>query len=184
MAFLGSKFEPVPGSSVQTNSAPAPLWLLVRVNVLQGWRRLLSVREQSRLLTGIIVLFLGGYLGPGSTLPYVGILISMFWFFLKLGMMICLNIWIRGTWPRVRVDQLMGFAWKILLPMSLINILAAGCWYKYVAAFPNRADGVLAWFICAVFLLVCYVLLSTFGFRQTVKKREYRDSEGKLIATV
>jgi len=41
---------------------PAPLRLLVRVNLLQSWRRLLSVREQSRLLTGLIALFLGGYL--------------------------------------------------------------------------------------------------------------------------
>jgi len=35
-------------------------------------------------------------------------------------------VWLRGTFPRLRVDQLMGFAWKFLLPLSLINILAAG----------------------------------------------------------
>jgi NADH-quinone oxidoreductase subunit H len=37
-------------------------------------------------------------------------------------------VWLRGTFPRLRVDQLMGFAWKFLLPLSLINILAAGIW--------------------------------------------------------
>ena len=62
----------MPGNSVQTNSAPAPLWLLLRVNALQSWRRLLSVREQSRLLTGIIVLFIGGYLGLSFWLFYHG----------------------------------------------------------------------------------------------------------------
>ena len=71
-AFPGFNFEPVPGNSVQTNCAPTPLWLLLRVNVRQGWRRLLSVREQSRLLTGIIALFLGGYLALSFWLFYHG----------------------------------------------------------------------------------------------------------------
>ena len=62
----------MPANSVQTNTAPAPLWLLVRVNVLQSWRRLLSVREQSRLLTGIIALFIGGYLVLSFWLFYHG----------------------------------------------------------------------------------------------------------------
>jgi len=50
----------MPADSVQ--SKPSPLWLLVRVNALHGWRRLLAVREQSRLLTGVIGLFIAGYL--------------------------------------------------------------------------------------------------------------------------
>src|SRR5260370_19720094 len=55
----------------QLKSAPAPLMLLMRVNLLQAWRRLKSVREQSRLLTSIIVLFIVGYLG------------SSFWLFVQ-----------------------------------------------------------------------------------------------------
>ena len=35
-------------------------------------------------------------------------------------------IWLRGTLPRLRVDQLMGFAWKFLLPLSILNIFIAG----------------------------------------------------------
>jgi ABC-2 type transport system permease protein len=50
----------------------APLWLLVRINALQAWRRLLSVREQSRLLTGLIALFIGGYLVLSFWLFYHG----------------------------------------------------------------------------------------------------------------
>jgi len=61
----------VPANSVQ--SKPAPLWLLVRVNALQSWRRLLSVRDQSRLLTGIIALFLAGYLVVSFGLFYHGL---------------------------------------------------------------------------------------------------------------
>ncbi len=52
--------------------ARAPLWLLVRVNALQSWRRLLSVREQSRLLTGTIGLFMAGYLFISFGLFYHG----------------------------------------------------------------------------------------------------------------
>jgi ABC-2 type transport system permease protein len=54
-------------------SPPSPLWLLVRVNVLHSWRRLLAVREQSRLLTAIIALFIAGYLGLSFWLFYGGL---------------------------------------------------------------------------------------------------------------
>jgi len=52
--------------------SPSPLWLLVRVNVLHSWRRLLAVREQSRLLTGVIGLFIVGYLFLSFELFYHG----------------------------------------------------------------------------------------------------------------
>jgi ABC-2 type transport system permease protein len=51
----------------------APLWLLVRVNALQSWRRLLAVRRQSRLLTGVIGLFMAGYLAVSFALFYQGL---------------------------------------------------------------------------------------------------------------
>jgi ABC-2 type transport system permease protein len=57
----------------QTNFAPAPLRLLVRVNALQAWRRLKSIRHQSRLLTSIILLFIGSYLGLSFWLFYRGL---------------------------------------------------------------------------------------------------------------
>jgi NADH-quinone oxidoreductase subunit H len=41
--------------------------------------------------------------------------------------LVALFIWVRGTVPRLRMDQLMNFAWKFLLPMALINIAVAGC---------------------------------------------------------
>ena len=63
----------MPESFHPPKPVPAPLWLLVRVNALQSWRRLLSVREQSRLLTGIIALFLAGYLVVSFGLFYHGL---------------------------------------------------------------------------------------------------------------
>jgi len=61
----------MPAGSVQ--SKPAPLWLLLRVNALQSWRRFLSVRNQSRLLTSTIGLFVAGYLVVSFGLFYHGL---------------------------------------------------------------------------------------------------------------
>ncbi|KPJ51030.1 MAG: hypothetical protein AMJ38_01110 [Dehalococcoidia bacterium DG_22] len=73
------------------------------------------------------ILFLGGWQGPGVQLGGVlGYLFSVFWFFFKTFGMYCLLIWIRGTWPRLRVDQLMSFAWKRLVPITLGNVLVTG----------------------------------------------------------
>ncbi len=119
-------------------------------------------------MAGITVtMFLGGYNGPGSGPGLFGGLISMFWFFIKLAGMIALNIWIRGTWPRVRVDQLMAFAWKVLLPMSLVNIVAVAIWH-YMASKP------LAWVVTAVWLVGWFIFLSRFASTERIEKREYR----------
>jgi NADH-quinone oxidoreductase subunit H len=123
-----------------------------------------------------VTLFLGGWRGP--------ILPSWLWFLVKANLLIFLMIWIRGTVPRLRSDQLMGFAWKFMLPLSLCNILFTGLWYHMVAGQASAARGVLAWIVSAILLVLTYSLLSNFGFRRIVKRREYRDAEGNLIATV
>jgi NADH-quinone oxidoreductase subunit H len=56
----------------------------------------------------------------------VSILIPVFWFAAKTGFLLFVWIWIRGTLPRFRYDQLMGFAWKVLFPASVLNLLATG----------------------------------------------------------
>tara|TARA_Y100000588_G_scaffold320930_1_gene351796 strand:+ start:104 stop:1255 length:1152 start_codon:yes stop_codon:yes gene_type:complete len=70
-----------------------------------------------------VTLFLGAGEGPGvATVPAL----SAVWFLAKIFALISLMIWLRGTLPRLRVDQLMAFAWKFLLPLSILNILLAG----------------------------------------------------------
>ncbi|MDO8663149.1 MAG: NADH-quinone oxidoreductase subunit NuoH [Candidatus Omnitrophota bacterium] len=65
-------------------------------------------------------LFLGGWRGP--------LLPGPVWFLIKTYTIIFVLMWVRWTFPRVRVDQLMGFAWKVLTPISLVNLIIAG-WF-------------------------------------------------------
>ncbi|MGH2733286.1 MAG: NADH-quinone oxidoreductase subunit NuoH [Actinomycetota bacterium] len=68
-------------------------------------------------------LFLGGYLAPIPVLDFVP---GPIWFVLKTGLVIFFLIVVRWTFPRLREDQLQQFAWKVLVPASLLNILVVG----------------------------------------------------------
>jgi NADH-quinone oxidoreductase subunit H len=77
----------------------------------------------------VVVLFFGGWMGPvpkavvarvGPALP--GIL----WFGAKTFVFVCLFILFRATLPRPRYDQLMSYGWKVMLPLSLTNLLVTG----------------------------------------------------------
>jgi len=54
------------------------------------------------------------------------VLPPVLWFLIKVFAMFFIIVWIRGTIPRVRIDQIMGFAWKFLLPLALINVFITG----------------------------------------------------------
>jgi NADH-quinone oxidoreductase subunit H len=66
----------------------------------------------------IVTLFFGGWLGP--------VLPPLFWFFFKTFILLCLFILLRASFPRPRYDQLMSYGWKIMLPLSLLNLLVTG----------------------------------------------------------
>jgi NADH-quinone oxidoreductase subunit H len=54
------------------------------------------------------------------------VLLPLFWFAAKTGTLLFLFIWIRGTLPRFRYDQLMAFAWKRMFPIAVLNLLVTG----------------------------------------------------------
>jgi NADH-quinone oxidoreductase subunit H len=74
------------------------------------------------------LLFFGGWHSPleglGIPVPDIWLAVSpLFWFFIKIFFFIFVYIWVRGTLPRFRYDQLMAFGWKFLLPLSIANIV-------------------------------------------------------------
>lgn len=74
------------------------------------------------------LLFFGGWLGPAFLPPVV-------WLLIKTYGLVLINIWVRSTYPRVRIDQLMTLGWKILLPLTLANIVI----YAFVISFTGKA---------------------------------------------
>jgi len=69
------------------------------------------------------ILFFGGWLGPVFGPAWMQVLLPVFWFCAKVFCFLFFYIWMRGTLPRFRYDQLMSFGWKVLLPVGLLNIL-------------------------------------------------------------
>ena len=113
-------------------------------------------------------LFLGGWSAPFAFLGFVP---SWIWFFAKIMLSIFVFIWMRGTLPRLRQDQLMNFAWKFVLPFTLFNLLVTALW-------RFMGEGWLRWVVCSALLLAVYVLLARTGMRR--KKfgpRSYRYAE-------
>lgn len=72
-------------------------------------------------------LFLGGWQAPFPFLPSTG-LWSLFWFLLKSLIGVFIFMWIRATLPRIRIDQMMSFGWKFLIPLSLVSLALTGGW--------------------------------------------------------
>jgi NADH-quinone oxidoreductase subunit H len=113
-------------------------------------------------------LFLGGWSAPFSFLTWIP---SWIWFFSKLMLSIFVFIWMRGTLPRLRQDQLMNFAWKFVLPMCLLNLMVAALW-------RFMGDGWLRWVICSAILIVTYAAMGWGEMhRGKIRPRSYRYAE-------
>jgi NADH-quinone oxidoreductase subunit H len=120
-------------------------------------------------ITGLgTTLFLGGWHAPLRALEFVP---SYIWFFAKLSALLFVYIWLRGTLPRTRVDQIMNFAWKFMLPMAFTCIVAAAVWH-----YAGR--GLRGWLWSFVVIAVAYTALSIFlDTRKKFAPRTYRFAE-------
>ena len=114
-------------------------------------------------------LFLGGWSGPGVAYltglnslgwGFLGNILALGYFFAKIYGLCFVFIWVRSTLPRLRSDQLMQFAWLILIPTTLINILITGALYLVLNAFGINNTiflivlGVINWILLFVFIRV------------------------------
>jgi NADH-quinone oxidoreductase subunit H len=93
---------------------------------------LLQMAEYVNMITVAAVgasLFFGGWLSPVPFLPD-----SPLWFFAKMLAALFFFIWLRGTLPRLRYDQLMAFGWKVLVPLATLNILVTAAVVAFVPA--------------------------------------------------
>src|SRR6266478_5447486 len=115
-----------------------------------------------------VTLFLGGWHAP---LPWLRFIPSFVWFFAKLSVLLFVFIWVRGTLPRIRVDQMMNLAWKFMLPMAFTCIISAAVWHY-------AGHRLMAWLWSLAVIIAVYFALSLFlESRKKFAPRTYRFAE-------
>ncbi len=113
-------------------------------------------------------MFLGGWRGP--------VLPGWMWFLAKAYLLVFVVLWLRGTLPRIRVDQLMNFAWKVLVPLALANLLVAGL----IAAVINPAETPGLWTFIG-FLLGNLLLIAAVVMVGVLRAPEMEASEAAVV---
>ena len=73
-----------------------------------------------------VILFFGGWSGPGLSGYW-----EIIWFLFKVYLVVMVIFWIRGTFPRLRIDQLMAFAWKVMVPLSFLTVVITAVYQFY-----------------------------------------------------
>jgi NADH-quinone oxidoreductase subunit H len=103
-----------------------PVLLLVGAGLIALSHALNPARPFDRItlsVTALVFIGLGVVFAVPVLQPYI---LPLFWFVAKTGALLFIFIWIRGTLPRFRYDQLMSFAWKIMFPVALLNLIVTG----------------------------------------------------------
>ena len=127
--FLGGWLSPFPERWTMLQYLPAAS--LLALGVYLGYDTAINMRGIARLQLGVVTLLAFG-LGALCLLPaVVPVIQGPFWFTLKMGFLLFFYVWTRSTLPRLRYDQLMSFGWKLLLPVSLLNLVVTALWIVY-----------------------------------------------------
>lgn len=124
--FFGGWLSPFPDSWTWQNYLPGAGLLLV--GAYCAYDTVTEMRRLHRLQLGLVTLLALG-IGALCLLPAVAPVIQgPFWFVTKVLVFLFFYVWTRGTLPRFRYDQLMAFGWKLLLPVSLANLVITALW--------------------------------------------------------
>ena len=121
--FLGG-WLPLWPASAGSNYVPAIVFLLA--GAISLYHGLNPARRLDRLTLPVVALVFLLLAGVFLIPVLKEALLPLFWFAAKTGALLFLFIWIRGTLPRFRYDQLMAFAWKFMFPVAVLNLLVTG----------------------------------------------------------
>jgi NADH-quinone oxidoreductase subunit H len=124
--FFGGWLSPLPDSWTWQQYLPGVDLLLAALYLAYDTVR--NMRGIGRIQLAVVTLLAGG-IGLLCLLPAVAPVIQgPFWFLGKVFFIIFFYVWTRSTLPRMRYDQLMSFGWKLLLPVSLLNLVVTAFW--------------------------------------------------------
>jgi NADH-quinone oxidoreductase subunit H len=124
--FFGGWLSPLPDSWTWQQYLPGVGLLLAALYLAYDTVR--NMRGLGRIQLAVVTLLAGG-IGLLCLLPGVSpVILGPFWFLSKVFFIIFFYVWTRSTLPRMRYDQLMSFGWKLLLPVSLLNLVVTAFW--------------------------------------------------------
>jgi NADH-quinone oxidoreductase subunit H len=124
--FLGGWLSPFPERWTFLQYLPAASLLALAAYL--AYDTAMHMRGIARIQLAVVTLLAIG-LGALCLHPVVmAVIQGPFWFLLKVGLLLFFYVWTRSTLPRMRYDQLMNFGWKLLLPVSLLNLIATSLW--------------------------------------------------------
>jgi len=127
--FLGGWLSPFPER--WTFMQYLPVVSLLALAVYLAYDTAVNMRGLARFQLAVVTVLAGG-LGLLCLLPAVmPVIQGPFWFTFKMGLLLFFYVWTRSTLPRLRYDQLMSFGWKLLLPVSLMNLAVTALWIVY-----------------------------------------------------
>ena len=124
--FFGGWLSPLPDSWTLQQYLPGVGLLLAALYLAYDTVR--NMRGIGRIQLAVVTMLAGG-IGLLCLLPGVApVVLGPFWFLGKVFFIIFFYVWTRSTLPRMRYDQLMSFGWKLLLPVSLLNLVVTALW--------------------------------------------------------
>jgi NADH-quinone oxidoreductase subunit H len=121
--FFGGWLSPFPQTPIWawTHFIPAAVFALAGLALIIHGVRYITIWGRIVLpILGLLLCGLGVFCGQPGVISYIQ---GPFWFLAKIAVFLFIYVWVRGTLPRFRYDQLMNFGWKVLLPLSIVNVV-------------------------------------------------------------